>query len=45
MVRLRLRDIEGLAALLFIVAGVALISVPIALIVAGVLLALDRLTS
>jgi hypothetical protein len=41
----RLRDIEGLLALLLIVAGVALISIPFALIVAGVLLVLDRITS
>jgi hypothetical protein len=41
----KLRDIEGLLAFLFIVAGVALLSIPVALIVAGVLLTLDRLTS
>jgi hypothetical protein len=41
----RLRDIEGLLALLLIVAGVALISIPFALIVAGLLLVLDRMTS
>ena len=39
------RDLEGLLALLLIVAGVALLSVPAALVVAGVLLCLDRLTS
>ena len=42
---MRLRDIEGLLALLLIVAGVALISIPFALIVAGVLLVVDRMTS
>jgi hypothetical protein len=41
----RLRDIEGLLALLLIVAGVALISIPFALIVAGLLLVVDRMTS
>jgi hypothetical protein len=41
----RLRDIEGLLALLLIVAGVALISIPFALIVAGFLLVIDRMTS
>jgi hypothetical protein len=40
-----LRNLEGVAALLLIVAGVALISIPAALIVAGVLLVLDRMTS
>lgn len=38
------RLIEGVLALLLIVAGVALISIPAALIVAGVLLLTDRLT-
>lgn len=42
---MRLRDIEGLLAFLFIVSGVALLSIPVALIVAGVLLVLDRITS
>ena len=42
---MRLRDIEGLIALLLIVAGVALISIPFALIVAGLLLVIDRMTS
>jgi hypothetical protein len=42
--RLRLRDVEGLVALLLIVAGVSLVSVPAALIVAGVLLVIDRAT-
>lgn len=42
---MRLRDVEGLLALLLIVAGVALISIPFALIVAGLLLVLDRMTS
>jgi len=37
--------IQGVAAFLLIVAGVALLSIPIALIVAGVLLVLDRMTS
>jgi phage terminase large subunit-like protein len=40
-----LRNLEGVAALLLIVAGVALISIPAALIVAGVLLVLDRMTT
>ena len=40
-----LRGVEGLLALLLIVCGVALLSVPAALIVAGVLLAVDRATS
>lgn len=39
------RDLQALAALLLIVAGVALLSIPIALITAGVLLAVDRATS
>jgi len=43
--RLRLRDLEGVAAFVCIVAGVALISIPAALVVAGVLLVLDRITS
>ena len=38
------RTIEGIVSLLLIVAGVALLSVPAALIVAGVLLLLDRVT-
>ena len=38
------RLIEGVLALLLIVVGVALISIPAALIVAGVLLTVDRLT-
>ena len=38
------RTVEGIASLLLIVAGVALMSIPAALIVAGVLLLLDRLT-
>ena len=42
MVNLRL--LEGVAAFLLIVAGVALVSIPAALIVAGVLLVVDRLT-
>jgi hypothetical protein len=41
----RLRDVEGLLAFLFIVGGVALLSIPIALIVAGLLLVVDRITS
>ena len=40
-----LREVEGLIALLLIVAGVAALSVPAALIVAGVLLVADRVTS
>lgn len=40
-----IRELEGVAALLLIVAGVALIYWPAALIVAGVLLAADRITS
>lgn len=39
-----LRIVQGVLALLLIVAGVALVSVPAALIVAGVLLLIDRLT-
>lgn len=39
-----LRVVQGVLALALIVAGVALWSVPAALIVAGVLLTLDRLT-
>jgi len=38
------RTLEGIASLLLIVVGVALLSVPAALIVAGVLLLLDRVT-
>lgn len=40
-----LRDLQALLAFVLIVAGVALISIPIAVIVAGLLLALDRITS
>lgn len=39
-----LRLVEGVVALLLIVAGVAMWSIPAALVVAGVLLAADRLT-
>jgi hypothetical protein len=39
------RDIEGIVALLLIVAGVALIYWPAAFIVAGLLLVLNRITS
>lgn len=39
-----LRLVEGVLALLLIVGGVALWSIPAALVVAGVLLTLDRLT-
>ena len=42
--RMSARTVEGIASLLLIVAGVALLSVPAALIVAGVLLLLDRMT-
>ena len=38
------RTVEGILSLLLIVAGVALLSVPAALIVAGVLLLIDRKT-
>ena len=38
------RTVEGILSLLLIVAGVALLSVPAALIVAGVLLLVDRMT-
>ena len=38
------RTVEGIVSLLLIVAGVALLNIPAALIVAGVLLLLDRLT-
>ena len=38
------RTVEGILSLLLIVAGVALLSVPAALIVAGVLLLIDRMT-
>ena len=38
------RTLEGILSLLLIVAGVALLSVPAALIVAGVLLLIDRVT-
>jgi len=40
-----LRDLEGVLAFVCIVAGVALLSIPAALVVAGVLLVLDRVTS
>jgi len=40
-----LRDLEGILAFICIVAGVALLSIPAALVVAGVLLVLDRVTS
>lgn len=39
------RAAEGVFALLLVVAGVALWSIPAALVVAGILLAADRLTS
>ena len=42
---MKLRDVEGLTALLLIVAGVAFIYWPAALIVAGLLLIIDRTTS
>jgi hypothetical protein len=47
VVKLHIRPglLQGVAAFLLIVAGVALLSVPAALIVAGVLLTLDRITS
>ena len=38
------RTVEGILSLLLIVAGVALLSIPAALIVAGVLLLIDRMT-
>jgi len=38
------RTVEGILSLLLIVVGVALLSVPAALIVAGVLLLIDRVT-
>ena len=38
------RTVEGILSLLLIVVGVALLSVPAALIVAGVLLLIDRMT-
>lgn len=38
------RDVEGLLALLLIVAGVAVLYWPAALITAGVLLLIDRVT-
>ena len=38
------RTVEGIVSLLLIVVGVALLSVPWALIVAGVLLLIDRMT-
>lgn len=37
--------LQGVAAFLLIVAGVALLSIPAALIVAGLLLVIDRVTS
>lgn len=40
-----LRALEGLFALLLIVGGIALLSVPAALVTAGALLVLDRATS
>lgn len=40
-----IRLLQGIAALLLIVAGVALWSVPAALIAAGVLLLVDRITA
>ena len=40
-----LRDLQALIAFALIVAGVGLFSIPIALIAAGVLLAVDRVTS
>lgn len=39
-----MRTAEGIVSLLLIVAGVALLSVPWALIIAGVLLLIDRMT-
>ena len=42
--RMSARTVEGIVSLLLIVAGVALLSVPWALIVAGVLLLIDRMT-
>ena len=42
---MKLREVEGVLAFLLIVAGVALIYWPAALIVAGVLLVADRITS
>jgi len=43
-VKVSARTVEGILSLLLIVAGVALLSVPAALIVAGVLLLIDRMT-
>ena len=40
-----IRDIEALFAFAFIVGGIAFLSIPIALIAAGVLLVVDRATS
>ena len=40
-----IRDIEAVLAFVLIVGGIALLSIPIALIVGGVLLAVDRATS
>jgi hypothetical protein len=47
VVKLRIRPglVQGVVAFLLIVAGVALLCIPAALIVAGVLLTLDRITS
>ena len=42
--RMSARTVEGIVSLLLIVVGVALLSVPWALIVAGVLLLIDRMT-
>ncbi len=39
------RDVEGILAFTCIVSGVSLLSIPAAMIVAGVLLVLDRITS
>jgi len=44
VVKVSARTVEGILSLLLIVAGVALLSVPAALIVAGVLLLIDRMT-
>jgi hypothetical protein len=40
----RLAFAEGIIAFVLIVAGVALLSIPAALVVAGILLLLDKLT-
>lgn len=42
---MKLRDVEGLLAMLLICVGVAFIFWPAALIVAGLLLIIDRTTS